>query len=61
MGGPSMMRRQKEVKRAEQAKEKEGKKEQRKKDKANNQVVRKQGGEDPDLAGIVPGPQEPLI
>ncbi len=61
MGGPSMMRRLKELKRADQAKEKEAKKEQRKKDKANNTVSRKPGEEDPDIAGMVPGPQEPLF
>lgn len=61
MGGPSMMRRQKELKRLDQAKEKEAKKEQRKKDKVTNQTTRKEGEEDPDLAGMVPGPQEPLF
>lgn len=60
MGGPSMMRRQKELKRADQAKEKEAKKEQRKKDKALNQAARRQGDVDPDIADIIPGPQAPI-
>jgi len=59
MGGPAMMRRLKELKRAERAQDKAGKKEERKKQKAN-QTTRKVGDEDPDIAGIVPGPQEPL-
>ena len=45
----------------DQAKEKEAKKELRKKEKANNQLARKESDEDPDLAGMVPGPQEPLF
>ena len=60
MGGPPMMRRMKEMKRQERAQEKAGKKEQRKKEKADAQAVRRQSGEDPDIAGIVPGPQAPL-
>jgi hypothetical protein len=57
-----MMRRQKELKRADQAKEKEAKKEQRKQEKLLNQAARKQGDSDvdPDIAGIIPGPQAPI-
>jgi hypothetical protein len=55
-----MMRRLKEMKRLERAQEKAGKKEQRKKEKADAQAARREGGEDPDIAGIVPGPQAPL-
>ena len=51
-------KRQKEQARLEKRKEKELKKEERKKEKAD----RPEGGtgEDPDIAGIVPGPQPPL-
>jgi hypothetical protein len=54
-----MMRRQKELKRADQAREKEERREQRKREKLLNQATRKQGDVDPDIAGIVPGPQPP--
>jgi len=61
MGRPAMMRRLKEIKRAEKAQEKAGKKEQRKLEKSTGpQSPRKPGDEDPDIAGIVPGPQAPL-
>ena len=45
MGGPAMMRRLKELKRAERAQDKAGKKEERKKAKANSQATRKVGDE----------------
>jgi hypothetical protein len=50
-----MSKRQKELSRQEHRKEKEAKKEQRKKDREDRPVGT--AGEDPDIAGIVPGPQ----
>jgi hypothetical protein len=52
-------KRQKELARAEKQKEKEAKKEERKKERADR-APQTPGGEDPDIAGIVPGPQPPL-
>jgi hypothetical protein len=54
-----MMRRLKEQKRVERAQEKDVRREQRKKEKAENQS-RREDGVDPDIAGIIPGPQAPL-
>ena len=55
MSNPSVNKRQKERNRQDKQKEKEAKRMQRKQDK----VVRGPGvdGEDPDLAGMVAGPQ----
>ena len=55
MSNPSVNKRLKERNRQDKQKEKEAKREQRKLDKGQ----RPQGssGEDPDIAGIVPGPQ----
>jgi hypothetical protein len=52
---PSFMKRQKELKRQEKAKDKETRRDERKKEKAD----RTPGSpdEDPDIAHIVPGPQ----
>jgi len=57
VGGPAMIKRQKEIKRLERAQEKAAKRLDRKKEK--EQPTRGADGaeEDPDLAGIVPGPQ----
>jgi hypothetical protein len=52
-------KRQKELARAEKQKEKEAKKVERKKEK-EERGPRGPGEEDPDIAGIVPGPQPPL-
>ncbi len=54
--GPS--KRQKELARLEKRKEKEAKREQRRREKDSRPPPAP--GEDPDLAGIVPGPQPPL-
>lgn len=48
-------KRQKELLRKERQKEKQEKREVRKKEKET--TVRAEGQEDPDIAGIVPGPQ----
>jgi hypothetical protein len=48
-------KRQKELARKERQREKQERRETRKKEKES--VVRVEGGEDPDIAGIVPGPQ----
>ncbi len=55
MSNPSVNKRLKERNRQDKQKEKEAKREQRKQDK----VPRPAGsaGEDPDIAGIIPGPQ----
>ena len=49
--------------RAKQAKrrEKEERRAQRKADKKDNPRAQPQGGEDPDIAGMRPGPQPPLF
>jgi len=55
LGNPSINKRQKERNRQDKAREKEASREQRKREKA----TRPEGaaGEDPDIAGIIPGPQ----
>lgn len=55
---PGATKRQKELKRLERQREKEAKREQRKREKAERPTVGT--GEDPDIAGIVPGPQPPM-
>ena len=52
-------KRQKEKERQEHQKEKEAQRAQRKKEKSER-PPRDVGTEDPDIAGIVPGPQPPL-
>jgi hypothetical protein len=54
----TVSKRQKERTRQDRQKEKEKRREQRRQDRAN--APRPAGGEDPDIAGIVPGPQPPL-
>jgi hypothetical protein len=51
-------KREKERARLDRQRQKEQRREQRKVDKAN--TPRQKDGEDPDIAGIVPGPQPPL-
>jgi hypothetical protein len=51
----SFGKRQKEKNRIEKRQEKEARRVQRKEERANR--PRPEGGEDPDIAGIVPGPQ----
>jgi hypothetical protein len=55
MANPSIQKRQKERERQDRQKAKEEKRRQRKEEKAAR--VPGDGGEDPDIAGIVPGPQ----
>lgn len=52
-------KRQKERARQERQQAKDALREQRKKEKATR-PPRQEGAEDPDIAGIVPGPQPPL-
>jgi hypothetical protein len=58
MSNPSVNKRQKERQRQERQREKSAKREDRKRDKVNNPIA-STPGEDPDIAGIVPGPQPP--
>lgn len=51
-------KRQKEKNRQDRQREKEKRREQRRQERAN--ATRPRDGEDPDIAGIVPGPQPPL-
>jgi hypothetical protein len=51
----SFGKRQKEKNRIEKRQEKQARRVQRKEERANR--PRPEGGEDPDIAGIVPGPQ----
>jgi hypothetical protein len=51
-------KRQKEKNRQEKQRDKEKRRDQRRQDRAN--AERPANGEDPDIAGIVPGPQPPL-
>ena len=57
MSNPSVNKRQKERQRQERQREKSAKREDRKRDKENKPTG--PAGEDPDIAGIVPGPQAP--
>jgi hypothetical protein len=50
-------KRQKEKNRQDRQRDKEKRREQRRHERANQ--TRPEGGEDPDIAGIVPGPQPP--
>jgi hypothetical protein len=54
-GNPSVTKRQKERARQERQREKERDRQQRRNERANRGP--NQEGEDPDIAGIVPGPQ----
>jgi hypothetical protein len=55
---PGATKRQKELARLERRREKEAKREQRKREKTERPSSA--ADEDPDIAGIVPGPQPPL-
>jgi hypothetical protein len=55
LSNPSVNKRLKERNRQDKQKEKEAKREQRKQEKLQRPTSA--GGEDPDIAGIVPGPQ----
>jgi hypothetical protein len=57
---PGATKRQKEAARRDKQRRKEEKREQRKKEKAERGNAPLSSGEDPDIAGIVPGPQPPL-
>lgn len=52
---PGHLKRQKEAKRAEKQREKDARREERKREKAERGP--REDGIDPDIAGIVPGPQ----
>ena len=54
---PGATKRQKEAARRDYQRKKQEKKEQRKREKAENPGQPSTPGEDPDIAGIVPGPQ----
>ncbi len=58
MSNPSVNKRQKERNRQDKQREKEAKRAQRKREKADRGPT--DPGVDPDIAGIVPGPQPPL-
>ena len=61
MSHPGASKRQKELARAEKRRLKEERREQRRKEKADRLTqTALPEGEDPDIAGIVPGPQPPL-
>jgi hypothetical protein len=53
---PGHLKRQKESKRAEKQREKDARREERKKEKDARGPLAP-GAEDPDIAGIIPGPQ----
>lgn len=55
MSNPSVNKRLKERNRQDKQKEKEAKREQRKQEKGQRPATA--NGEDPDIAGIIPGPQ----
>jgi hypothetical protein len=56
VSNPSVNKRQKERNRQDKQREKEAKREQRRREKADRGPTAP-GGVDPDIAGIVPGPQ----
>ncbi len=58
MAGPGALKRIKEIKRQERNQEKAAEREKRRKEKADRGTSKE--GEDPDIAGIVPGPQPPI-
>ncbi len=57
---PGATKRQKEASRREHQQKKEEKREQRKREKAERGDRPLSPGEDPDIAGIIPGPQPKL-
>ena len=54
---PGATKRQKEAARRDRNRQKEAKREQRKREKSEQPAQPATPGEDPDIAGIVPGPQ----
>ncbi|HEX9400287.1 MAG TPA: hypothetical protein VF912_09275 [Anaeromyxobacter sp.] len=54
---PGATKRQKEAARRDKQRRKDEKKEQRKREKADHPGEPTSPGEDPDIAGIIPGPQ----
>ncbi len=60
MSHPGALKRQKEMARLEKRKQKDAEREQRKVEKLDKATNPSEGGEDPDIAGIIPGPQPPL-
>ena len=56
MSHPGVSKRQKELARLERRKAKDAEREERKKEKLNRPTPT-ENGEDPDIAGIIPGPQ----
>ena len=58
---PGPTKRQKELARADKKRDKDAKRELRRNEKAERGDQPRVPGEDPDLVGIVPGPQPPLI
>jgi hypothetical protein len=61
LGSPGFNKRQKEVRRKEKHGEKEAKKALRKIESEKRTALALETGEDPDLIGIIPGPQPPLF
>jgi hypothetical protein len=57
VSNPTINKRQKEKNRQDKAREKEARRQQRRADKAQRTPAEE--GVDPDIAGIVPGPQPP--
>jgi hypothetical protein len=57
---PDLTKRQKELARARKAQEKAARKAERQRDKEQRSQNGEDPAEDPDIAGIVPGPQPPL-
>ncbi|HYQ81286.1 MAG TPA: hypothetical protein VEP68_07285 [Anaeromyxobacteraceae bacterium] len=57
---PGSTKRQKEAARRDKQRRKDERREQRKQEKADRPDRPLAPGEDPDIAGIVPGPQPPL-
>ena len=61
MSSPGFGKRQKEMRRKEKQEEKAAKKAARKVESEKRAEIARETGEDPDLVGIVPGPQPPLF
>jgi hypothetical protein len=59
MPGPGGLKRIKELHRQDKQREKDERRQQRKKEKEER--PRGPGDEDPDIAGIIPGPQPPML
>lgn len=60
-GPATQAKRQRERAKKEKRKAKEDERALRKEEKARNPALPLEPGQDPDLAGIVPGPQKPLF